>query len=244
MTPCRPLRRGRLARAAGCVYAEDEADLPISAARSEAELTRPGGPAAAPAAETCWAGRSSAACRSLWIRLSSSRAADRVPAGQAIALIPGSRGRFVLRPGALPPAAAVPGARARRRHRPARALRPAQPATAGGQVYQGDLSTAVTGLRGRVDIPLANAPYVPTSEVGLLRAKPATMRRGGPTAARRPGGAGGWWLGAPTAGTRRASAVRDQRAPGPRPPRGDGCRLTAAVTRSRSDATVGRRQAR
>jgi release factor glutamine methyltransferase len=40
---------------------------------------------------------------------------------------------------------------------------------AGGQVYQGDLYQALPGtLRGRVDVLIANAPYVPTAEVGLL----------------------------------------------------------------------------
>jgi release factor glutamine methyltransferase len=40
---------------------------------------------------------------------------------------------------------------------------------AGGRVYQGDLFGALPGgLRGRVGILLANVPYVPTSEVGLL----------------------------------------------------------------------------
>ena len=40
---------------------------------------------------------------------------------------------------------------------------------AGGQVYQGDLYGPLpAGLRGRVDILLANVPYVPTSDVALL----------------------------------------------------------------------------
>lgn len=38
-----------------------------------------------------------------------------------------------------------------------------------GQVYVGDLYEPLpTGLRGRVDVLLANVPYVPTEEVGLL----------------------------------------------------------------------------
>jgi release factor glutamine methyltransferase len=42
-------------------------------------------------------------------------------------------------------------------------------ATAGGQVYQGDLYAPLPGrLRGRIDILAANVPYVPTGEVGLL----------------------------------------------------------------------------
>jgi release factor glutamine methyltransferase len=42
-------------------------------------------------------------------------------------------------------------------------------AAAGGQVYEGDLYEPLPqGLRGRVDVLVANAPYVPTEEVGLL----------------------------------------------------------------------------
>jgi len=45
-------------------------------------------------------------------------------------------------------------------------------AAAGGQVYQGDLFDALPApLRGRVDILLANVPYVPTGDVGLLPAE-------------------------------------------------------------------------
>ncbi|MER0481843.1 putative protein N(5)-glutamine methyltransferase [Streptomyces sp. Edi2] len=40
---------------------------------------------------------------------------------------------------------------------------------AGGRVYEGDLFDALpAGLRGRIDILVANVPYVPTEEVGLL----------------------------------------------------------------------------
>ncbi|MYZ34258.1 MULTISPECIES: putative protein N(5)-glutamine methyltransferase [unclassified Streptomyces] len=39
----------------------------------------------------------------------------------------------------------------------------------GGRVYEGDLYDPLPGaLRGRVDVLLANVPYVPTEEVGLL----------------------------------------------------------------------------
>ncbi|WP_324787811.1 putative protein N(5)-glutamine methyltransferase [Streptomyces sp. H51] len=42
-------------------------------------------------------------------------------------------------------------------------------AAAGGQVHSGDLFEALpAGLRGRVDVLAANVPYVPTDEVGLL----------------------------------------------------------------------------
>ncbi|MFH8293339.1 putative protein N(5)-glutamine methyltransferase [Streptomyces sp. NPDC018059] len=43
---------------------------------------------------------------------------------------------------------------------------------AGGEVYEGDLYDPLPGaLRGRVDVLLANVPYVPTREVGLLPAE-------------------------------------------------------------------------
>lgn len=42
-------------------------------------------------------------------------------------------------------------------------------AAAGAQVYEGDLYEPLPGtLRGRVDVLVANAPYVPTKAVGLL----------------------------------------------------------------------------
>jgi release factor glutamine methyltransferase len=45
-------------------------------------------------------------------------------------------------------------------------------AAAGGQVYEGDLYEPLPAtLRGRVDILLANAPYVPTGAVGLMPAE-------------------------------------------------------------------------
>ena len=45
-------------------------------------------------------------------------------------------------------------------------------ATVGGQVYQGDLCDPLpAALRGRVNLLVANAPYVPTKEVGLLPAE-------------------------------------------------------------------------
>ncbi|MFJ6212138.1 putative protein N(5)-glutamine methyltransferase [Streptomyces sp. NPDC092296] len=42
-------------------------------------------------------------------------------------------------------------------------------AAVGGRVYEGDLYEPLpAALRGRVDVLLANAPYVPTEEIGLL----------------------------------------------------------------------------
>jgi release factor glutamine methyltransferase len=42
-------------------------------------------------------------------------------------------------------------------------------ATAGGHVYQGDLYEPLpSSLRGRIDVLVANVPYVPTAEIALL----------------------------------------------------------------------------
>jgi release factor glutamine methyltransferase len=42
-------------------------------------------------------------------------------------------------------------------------------ARAGGRAYQGDLYDPLpTGLRGRVEILMANVPYIPTGDIGLL----------------------------------------------------------------------------
>ena len=48
-------------------------------------------------------------------------------------------------------------------------MRPAQPAAAGGRVYQGDLFDPLPpSLRGSVDVLVAHAPYVPSDAIGLL----------------------------------------------------------------------------
>ncbi|MGY1454647.1 putative protein N(5)-glutamine methyltransferase [Streptomyces sp. SS8] len=59
-------------------------------------------------------------------------------------------------------------------------------AAAGGRVYEGDLYAPLpAALRGRVDVLVANAPYVPTGEMGLLPAEarehePPVALDGGP----------------------------------------------------------------
>src|SRR6185437_11666379 len=43
---------------------------------------------------------------------------------------------------------------------------------AGGTVYQGDLFTVLPGsLRGRIDVLICNAPYVPTSQIAFMPAE-------------------------------------------------------------------------
>jgi release factor glutamine methyltransferase len=76
-------------------------------------------------------------------------------------------------------------------------------AAAGGRVYQGDLFEPLPAdLRGRVDVLMANVPYVPTEEVGLLPAEarvyePLTALDGGADGLdvmRRVTGAAAHWL--------------------------------------------------
>jgi len=72
---------------------------------------------------------------------------------------------------------------------------------AGGRVYQGDLCEPLPAtLRGRVDLLVANVPYVPTEAIGML---PPEARLHEPRVA-LDGGADG-----------RSPADRDERAPGP-----------------------------
>jgi release factor glutamine methyltransferase len=167
---------GRL-RAAGCVYAEDEADLLISAARSEAELAAladrrtAGEPLEYVLGWAEFCGHRIAVDPAVFIP----RRRTEFLAGQAIALAwPGAVVvDLCCGSGALAAAlaAAVPGAEVHAADIDPAAVRCARRnlAAAGGQVYQGDLFGALPpGLRGRVDILLANVPYVPTREVGLL----------------------------------------------------------------------------
>ena len=164
-------------RAAGCVYAEDEADLLISAARSDTELAAlvdrraEGQPLEHVLGWAEFCGLRIAVDPAVFIP----RRRTEFLAGRAIAL---------ARPGAVivdlccgsgalaaALAAAVPGAGVHATDIDPAAVRCARRnlAAAGGRVYQGDLFGPLpAGLRGRVDLLLANVPYVPTSEVGLL----------------------------------------------------------------------------
>jgi release factor glutamine methyltransferase len=164
-------------RAAGCVYAEDEADLLISAARSEAELAALVDRRAAGQplehvlgwAEFC--GLRIAVDPAVFVP----RRRTEFLAGQAIGLA--RQGAVIVDvccgSGALAAAlaAAVDGAEVHAADIHPAAVRCARRnlAASGGHVYQGDLFGPLpAGLRGRVDILLANVPYVPTREVGLL----------------------------------------------------------------------------
>lgn len=174
-------------RAAGCVFAEDEARLLIAAARTAAELDAMVSRRAAgqPLEQVVgWAGF----------------------CGLRIAVAPGvfvprRRTEFLVRqaaalarPGdvivdlccgagavAAALAAAVDRAEVHAADIDPAAVRCARQNLPGGHVYQGDLYRALpSGLRGRVAVLAANVPYVPTGEIGLL---PAEARLHEPRAA-------------------------------------------------------------
>lgn len=61
-------------------------------------------------------------------------------------------------------------------------------AAAGGRVYEGDLYAPLPGdLRGRVDLIVASPPYVPTDAIGLLPPRRGTTSRRSPSTAARTG---------------------------------------------------------
>jgi release factor glutamine methyltransferase len=182
-------------RAAGCVYAEDEAAVLVAAAADRTALDamvrrRAGGEpleVVVGYADFCGVrvglrpGVFVPRVRSeLLVRLGGA-AARAAPAAVVVDLCCGS--------GALGMAVA---ARAPRSVLYAADRDPAAVACAranlGSRVYQGDLYTALpTGLRGRVDVLLANVPYVATAHLALL---PAEARDHEPRAA-LDGGADG-----------------------------------------------------
>lgn len=164
-------------RAAGCVFAEDEAQLLIGTARTPAELETMVSQRAAglPLEHVLgWAGFCG-------LRMT-------VEPG---VFVPRRRTEFLVRqaialarPGAVVVdlccgsgalgvalAAALPRAELHAADLDPAAVRCARHNVipAGGQVYQGDLYQALpAALRGRVDVLLANVPYVPSGEIALL----------------------------------------------------------------------------
>ncbi|QXE37609.1 putative protein N(5)-glutamine methyltransferase [Streptomyces sp. GMY02] len=164
-------------RAAGCVFAEDEACLLVSTARSAAELTAMVDRRVAGLPLEHVLG---------WAEFSGLRIA--VDAG---VFVPRRRTEFLVRraaalarPGAVVldlccgsgALGAALAATLGRAELYAADIDPAavrcarrNVAAAGGRVYEGDLYEPLpAALRGRVDVLLANVPYVPTEEVGLL----------------------------------------------------------------------------
>jgi release factor glutamine methyltransferase len=182
--------------AAGCVFAQDEAVLLISAAGSPADL------------ETMVAHR--VAGRPLeqvvgWAEFCGLRIAVDdgvfVPrrrteflVGQAVGLLrsSGSAAPVVVDlccgSGALAAAltAAVPAAESHAADVDPRAVACARRNVRAGGVYEGDLYAALPGsLRGRVEVLVANVPYVPSDEIGMMPPEardhePRTALDGGP----------------------------------------------------------------
>ncbi|GAA3651899.1 putative protein N(5)-glutamine methyltransferase [Streptomyces chitinivorans] len=183
-------------RAAGCVFAEDEARLMLSAARTPGELAamverRAGGLPLEHVlgwAEFC--GLRVAVESGVFVP----RRRTEFLARRAAALAGRRRGAVVLDlccgSGAVGAAvaAATEGVELHAADVDPAAVRCARRnlAAAGGRVYEGDLYAPLpAALRGRVDVLVANAPYVPTGEMGLLPAEarehePPVALDGGP----------------------------------------------------------------
>jgi release factor glutamine methyltransferase len=164
-------------RDAGCVFAEDEAQLLVSAASSPAEL--------AAMVEKRVTGLPLEQILG-WAQFCGSRISLEpgvfVPRRRTEFLVAQAAGLAPARPvvldlccgsGALGVAlaAAVGGVELHSCDIEPAAVRCARRnvASVGGQVYAGDLYEPLPPeLRGRVDVLLANAPYVPTNEIGLM----------------------------------------------------------------------------
>jgi release factor glutamine methyltransferase len=172
-------------RAAGCVFAEDEARLLLDAAPAPGELARMVDRRAAglPLEHVLgWAdfcGLRVAVEHGVFVPRRRTeflvhRAAAGTPAGALVvdlccgsgalgaALAAAVRqrggGRVELHASDVDPAAVVCARR--------------NVATAGGRVHEGDLYSALpASLRGRIDVLLANVPYVPSDEIALLPAE-------------------------------------------------------------------------
>ncbi|MGV9311395.1 putative protein N(5)-glutamine methyltransferase [Streptomyces sp. NPDC003691] len=167
-------------RAAGCVFAEEEAGLLVSAADTPARL--------AELVELRAAGRPLEHVVG-WAGF----AGLRISVDPGV-FVPRRRTEFLVRLalGLAPPravvtdlccgsgalgaalAAGVPGAELHAADIDPAAVRCARRNVLpfGGRVYEGDLYAPLPpALRGRVDVLLANVPYVPTGEIGLLPAE-------------------------------------------------------------------------
>jgi release factor glutamine methyltransferase len=205
----RPAIVSRL-RGAGCVFAEDEADLLISAARTPAELDAmvdqrvAGLPLEQVVGWAQFCGLRIAVEPGVFVPrrrtefLARQAAALTGPGDVVVDLCCGA-GAIAAAVASLVPGAAVhasdidPAAvRSARRNVP-------------GQVYQGDLFDPLpSDLRGQVAVLTANVPYVPAGEIGLLPAEarayePLVALDGGPDGLdvlRRVAGAAPDWLAA------------------------------------------------
>jgi release factor glutamine methyltransferase len=195
-------------RAAGCVFAEDEARLLISAARTPAELDAMVGQRVAGLpleqvigwAEFC--GLRITVAPGVFVP----RRRTEFLVRQAVAVAPPGAVIVDLCCGAgaigAALAAAVDGAEVHAADIDQAAVRCARQNLPGGHVYQGDLYDPLpAGLRGRVAVLAANVPYVPSGQIGFLppeaRAhEPRAALDGGPDGLdvlrRVAAGAAGW----------------------------------------------------
>ena len=162
-------------RAAGCVFAEDEAALLMAATDDPAELDAlvarrvAGEPLEHLLGWTEFCGRRFAVAPGVFVP----RRRTEALAGQAIARA--GPGAVVVDlccgSGAVAAAvaAAVVGIELHAADVDPAAVACAGRNLPGAAVHQGDLFAALPrGLRGRVDVLVANAPYVPTSAIGLM----------------------------------------------------------------------------
>jgi release factor glutamine methyltransferase len=193
LSPDSPSARTRSAivarlRAAGCVFAEDEAQLLISAARTPADLAAMVEQRAAglplehvvgwaefcglrisvdpgvfvPRRRTEFLARQAVALAAPLAASHADQAAVPVPVVVDLCCGSGAVGAAVL--------AALDRAELHAVDIHPAAVRCARRnlAAAGGRVYQGDLYQPLpAALRGRVDVLIANAPYIPTEAIGL-----------------------------------------------------------------------------
>ncbi|MFD7407865.1 putative protein N(5)-glutamine methyltransferase [Streptomyces sp. NPDC059866] len=181
-SPSRPSRSSVVAalRAAGCVFAEDEAELILGAARTPAEAAamvdrrRAGLPLELVLGWAEFKGLRIAVEPGVFVP----RRRTEFLVDQAVAQAPDAAVVVDLCCGSGAVGAALAAALGRVELHAAdidpAAVRCARRNIAGhgGRVHEGDLFEALPGeLRGRVDILAANVPYVPTAEVGLLPAE-------------------------------------------------------------------------
>jgi release factor glutamine methyltransferase len=167
---------GRL-RAAGCVFAEDEARLLLDTARTPAELADmverrvAGLPLEHVLGWAEFAGRRVAVDPGVFVprrrtELLVREAAARTRPGAVVVVLCCGSGAV-----GVAVAAAVPGIELHAADIDPAAVRCARRnvSTVGGQVYEGDLDAPLpASLEGRVDVLVANAPYVPTDAVGFM----------------------------------------------------------------------------
>ncbi|MCM3922330.1 putative protein N(5)-glutamine methyltransferase [Frankia sp. AiPs1] len=169
----------RRLRAAGCVFAEDEARLLVGAARSAAELAAmvdcrvAGKPLEHILGWTEFCGLKIAVEAGVFVP----RRRTEFLVRQALDQAGGRPGEVVVDlccgSGAVAAAllAALPDAEVHAADLEPAAVRCARRnvSAGGGFVHEGDLFAALPGaLRGRVDLLVVNAPYVPTDAIGLM----------------------------------------------------------------------------